>query len=155
MARAGSISSRIELLEQRIDKLFRRELQQVGHFFADADEADGQVEFAGDGDGDAAFGGAVELGEHDAGDAGGLRELARLLQAVLAGGRVHHEQDFVGRAGDEAGGGAAHLVEFVHEAGFGVQAAGGVDVELVDVAGLGGGDGVVENGRGIAALAGS
>ncbi len=44
-----------------------------------------------DGYGDAAFGGAVELGEDDAGDAGGLGEEARLLQAVLAGGCVHDE----------------------------------------------------------------
>ena len=95
--------------------------------FADADEADGEIEFAGDGDGDAAFGGAVELGEDDAGDAGGLGEQAGLLEAVLAGGGVHDEEDFVGRAGDEAGGGAAHLVELVHEAGLGVEAAGGVD----------------------------
>jgi hypothetical protein len=28
------------LFQKRIDKLYRRELQQVGHFFADADEAD-------------------------------------------------------------------------------------------------------------------
>jgi hypothetical protein len=71
----------------------------------------------------------------------------------LACCRIHDEQHFVGRAGDEAGGGAAHLVELVHEAGFGVEAAGGVDVEIVDGAGFGGGDGVVEDGRGVAALA--
>ena len=50
-------------------------------------------------------------------------------------------------------GGAAHLVELVHEAGLGVEAAGGVDVEVVDVAGFGGGDGVVEDGGGVAAVA--
>ena len=43
---------------------------------------------------------------------------------------------------------------FVHEAGLGVEAAGGVDVEVVDVAGLGGGDGVVEDGGGVASVAG-
>ena len=77
--------------------------------------------------------------------------MARLLQAVLARRRVHHEQHFVGRAGNETRSRAAHLVEFVHEAGLGVQAAGGVDVEIVDGARLGGGDGVVEDGRGVAA----
>ena len=35
-----------------------------------------------------------------------------------------------------------------------MEAAGGVDDEVVDVAGLGGGDGVVEDGGGVAALAG-
>ena len=81
-------------------------------------------------------------------------ELARLLQAVLAGGGVHDEEDFVRRAGDELCGGAAHFVELVHEAGFGVEAAGGVDDELGDVAGFGGAECVVEDGRGVAALAG-
>ena len=61
------------LAQQCVDKCFGGEFQQVAHFFADAYEADGEIELAGDGDGDAAFGGAVELGEDDAGDAGGLR----------------------------------------------------------------------------------
>ena len=69
---------------------------------ADPDVADGQVQLARDGDHDAALGGAVELGQHDAGDAGGLGELARLLQAVLAGGGVQHQQHFVRRVGDHA-----------------------------------------------------
>ena len=81
-----------------------------------------------------------------------LRELAGLLQAVLAGRCVHHQQHFVRRAGNESRGGSAHLVELVHQSGFGVQAAGGVDVEIVDAARLGGGDGVVEHGRRVAAL---
>jgi len=50
-------------------------------------------------------------------------------------------RDFVGRAGETTGGGAAHLVELVHEAGFGVEAAGGVDVEVVYAAGFGCRDG--------------
>ena len=122
--------------------------------FADADEADRQAEFAGDGDDDAALGGAVELGEDDAGDAGGLGEQTRLLQAVLAGGGVDDKQGLVRGAGDEARGGAAHLVELFHEVSFGVEAAGGVDEEDVGGAGLGGGAGVVERGGGIATLLG-
>ena len=55
----------------------------------------GQAQFAGDGDDDAALGGAVELGEDDAGDLGGFGEEAGLLQAVLAGGGVHDEQRLV------------------------------------------------------------
>ena len=118
------------------------------HLFADADEADGQIHLLGDGDGDAALGGAVELGEDDAGDAGGLRKQPRLLQAVLAGGCVHHQQHFVRRAGDQARGGAAHLVELVHQSGLGVQAAGCVHVEILNAARLGGGNGVIEHGSG-------
>ena len=108
----------------------------------------------GDGDDDAALGGAVELGEDDAGDVGGLGEEAGLLQAVLAGGGVDDEQRLVGRAGDEALGGAAHLVELLHQVGLGVEAAGGVDEEDAGGAGLGGGEGVEERGGGVAALAG-
>ena len=60
------------LPQQGIQKGFGGEFEQVGHLLADADEADGEVEFAGDGNGDSTLGGAVELGEQDAGDAGGL-----------------------------------------------------------------------------------
>ena len=55
---------------------------------------DGELEFGGDGEDDAAFGGAVEFGEDDAGDAGGFGEEAGLLEAVLAGGSVHDEETF-------------------------------------------------------------
>ena len=144
----------LSLTDQGIDEGFGGEFEEVVHLFAYAYEADRQVQLAGDGDGDAAFGGAVELGEDDAGDAGGLREEASLLQAVLAGGGIHHEKHFMRRVRDEARGGAAHFFELVHEAGLGVEAAGSVDVEVGDVARFSGGDGVVENGRGVAALAG-
>ena len=39
-----------------------------------------------------ALGGAVQLGQHDAGDAGGLLELLGLNQTVLPGGRVQHQK---------------------------------------------------------------
>ena len=76
------------------------------------------------------------------------------LQSVLAGGRVHHQQHLMGRAGNQFGRRAAHLVQFVHQAGFGVQAAGGIHNQLVDLACLGGGGRVVEHRRRIAAVAG-
>ena len=89
----------------------------------------------GDGYGDAAFGSAIELGEDDAGDACGLGEEAGLLQSVLAGGGIHDQEDFVGRFGDETRCGAAHFVELIHQAGLGVEAAGGVDVEIDECCG--------------------
>ena len=54
--------------------------------FAEADELDRDAEVALDGDDDATLGGAVELGQDDAGDADGVGELAGLGEAVLAGG---------------------------------------------------------------------
>jgi len=92
-----------------------------------------------------ALGRAVQLGEHDAGGAGGLSKLPRLLQSILAGGGVHHQQDLVGRAGNQFCSGAAHLVQLVHEAGFGVEATGGIHNQLVDVVRFGGGDCVIKH----------
>src|SRR3546814_16827707 len=43
------------------------------------------------------FRSAVELGDHQPGDAGGGMELAQLRQRVLAGGAVDHHQHFVWR----------------------------------------------------------
>ena len=60
----------------------------------------------------------------------------------------------MGCAGDQFCSRAAHLVEFVHETGFGVEAAGSVDNQLVDMAGFGGGGRVVEDGCRVAAPAG-
>ena len=57
----------------------------------------GQLQGLGDGDDDAPLGGAVQLGEHDAGDAGALLELLGLDQAVLAGGGVQYQQGLPGR----------------------------------------------------------
>ena len=66
---------------------------------ADADQLHRDAELGLDGEHDAALGGAVELGEHDAGDVDRLGELAGLREAVLAGGRVEHEQHLLERAG--------------------------------------------------------
>ena len=57
------------LVEERVDVGFGVERNQIVDLFAGADETNGEAEFARDGDDDAAFGGAVELGEDDAGDA--------------------------------------------------------------------------------------
>ena len=57
------------LVEEGVDIGLRVEGHQVVDLFAGADEADRQIQFARDGDDDAALRGAVELGEHDAGDA--------------------------------------------------------------------------------------
>ena len=105
-----------------------------------------------DGDDDAALGGAVELGEHDAADVDGLLELLRLAQAVLAGGGVEHEQRLVRGAGQLLLDDPAHLLELAHQVDLGVQAAGGVDEDDVGAARARGGDAVVDHGRGVAAL---
>src|SRR5713226_5101880 len=65
-------------IEERIDECLRVEGHKILNLLARADEADGQAEFARDGHDDAALGRAVELREHDSGDAHGGGEFARL-----------------------------------------------------------------------------
>ena len=67
------------LVEEGVDEGAAVEGEDVFDLFADADVEDGELEFGGDGEDDAALGGAVELGEDDAGDAGGFGEEAGLL----------------------------------------------------------------------------
>ncbi len=142
------------LREEGIDEGLGIEGEDVFDFFADAGKADRKAEFVGDGDHDAAFGGAVELGKDDAGDTGGFGEEPGLLQTVLAGGGIDDEQGLVRRAGHLALGRATHLVELFHEVGFRVEAAGGIDEHEVGLAGFGGGERVEKGGGRIAALLG-
>ena len=78
-----------------------------------------------DGQGDAALGRAVELGQDHAGDVDGLGELLRLGQAVLAGGGVEDEQH-LGHVPRIAVGHPPHLAQLLHQVGLGVEAAGRV-----------------------------
>ena len=105
----------------------RRERNQVVDALADADVADRQLQIVRDGDGDAALRGAVELGQHDAGDAGDAVNSRACDEAVLPDGRVEHQQDLVRRARHFAPGDAADLVELAHQIHARVQPAGGVD----------------------------
>ena len=105
----------------------------------------------GDREGDAALGGAVELGEDDPGDVDRLGEQARLLQAVLAGRGVDREQHLVRRAGDALGDHAVDLAQLLHQVALGVQAPGGVDDDHVAAARLGRRHGVEGDRRRVAA----
>src|SRR5258708_4833552 len=58
------------LFEQGIDECPWIERQQVAYFLAYADESHGQTKFTRNGDHDSTFCRAVQLGEHDAGNAG-------------------------------------------------------------------------------------
>ena len=113
------------------------ERHEVVEPLADADVADRQLQVVRDRDGDAALGRAVELRQHDAVGAARRHELARLHEAVLADGRVEHEQHFVRRARHVAADDAADLVELGHEIRARVQPAGGVDDDDVAAARLG------------------
>src|SRR5690349_13183752 len=82
--------SRGSVAEDRVDEGFRLERREVVRTLTEADQLDGDAELALHGHDDAALGGAVELGQHDAGDVDDLAEHARLGEAVLAGRGVEH-----------------------------------------------------------------
>src|SRR6478609_4318450 len=71
--------------DERAREVVGVERAQVLERLADADELDRDAELAGDGQGDPALGGAVELGEDDPVDRDRLGEQLGLAQAVLAG----------------------------------------------------------------------
>src|SRR3954470_4238614 len=124
---SGSRLGRIA--EQRVDERLGLEGCEVVGTFAQPDQLDRDSQLALDGDDDAALGGAVELGQHDAGDVDDLGEHPSLNQAVLTRGRIEDEEHLVDRAAplDDA----LDLAELVHQALLGVQPAGGVDQDRV------------------------
>ena len=123
-------------------------LELVG-FFAGADEEGGDAEFLLDGDGDAAFAGAVELGDDEAVELGGFVKFFGLGEGVGAGAGVDDEDGFVGGGFVLLGKGAADFAEFFHEVVTGVEAAGGVADEVFGSLGDGGFVGFVANGGGV------
>src|ERR1700722_10038880 len=73
---------------QGAGKFMRRERRQIVDPLADADEMHRHFEPLGDGDQNAAAGGAVELGHDEAGDADELGEIMHLRHRALAEGGV-------------------------------------------------------------------
>src|SRR6185437_16942382 len=137
---AALLGEEFLFLEEGLGELLWVEWLEVVRLFAEADEFDGEAEFFLDGDDHAAFAGAVEFGDDEAGEWDGFVEFARLVEGVHAGGGVEHEQDFVRRAGELLADDAMKFLQFLHQVVLGVQTAGGVDEEVVRVARAGGGD---------------
>ena len=91
------------------------------------DVADGHAQLAHHRHRDAALGRAVELGEHEAGDARRPWRTRGPGRAPFEpDGGVQHEQRLVRRARHLAPGHARHLGQLRHQVALGVQAAGGV-----------------------------
>jgi len=57
----SAVVESVQLTRAGNRRRLRGEFQEVGHFLAYAYEADGEIHLFGDGYGDAAFGGAIEL----------------------------------------------------------------------------------------------
>ena len=101
--------------ENGVHELLGVEGLEVVQLLAEADVVHRQAQLIADGDGDAALGGAVQLGEYDALDVGHFLEEHGLLQAVLPGGGVDDQQGL--------------------DLGLGILAFGHADILIVDTAG--------------------
>ena len=128
---------RLRPLDQRGGERLRVELAEVLARLADADVADRDPQLLRDGDHDAAFGGAVELGEDQPGDPDRLLELARLGERVLALVGIEHQQHLVRGGGVHAREHAPDLLQLFHQVRLAVQAPGGIGEQHVAAAGLG------------------
>src|SRR5664279_2223965 len=112
-------------VDQCLDEGGGLERRQVVGALAQADQLDRHTEFALHSDDDAALRGAVEFGQHDAGDVDDLSEHPGLHHPVLPRGGVEHEQHLIDRSLllDDA----LELAQFVHQSRLGMQPAGGVN----------------------------
>lgn len=141
------------LRQQGFGKIGGGEEDQVVDLFPHAHKTDGQAQLFVHTDDAATLGGAVQLGQHNAGGTGGAAELLRLADGVLAGNGIQHQQHF--QAGIRAGlfHAAADLCQFIHQALFVVQAACGIGNDHIIAAGRGGFDRIKNHGCGVSALA--
>ena len=108
-----------------------------------------------DGHGHSALRGAIELGEHDAGDPRDAHELPGLREAVLPDRCIEDEQCLVRRAVNLAGGYPPDLLELLHQVRPRVQPSCSIDEDDVTAARPAGSEGVEDDGGGIRALAGT
>ena len=107
---------------------------KILQLFPHTDHPYRQAELLHERERDSPPGGPVELGEHDAVDPDGAVKLARLGECVLPGSGVQHEEGLVGGPGQLPAQGALHLLQLLHQVDLGVQAAGGVDDQNIDLA---------------------
>ena len=115
--------------------------------FADADETYRNAMSACNRRDHPAFCGAVELGQHQPRDAERIVERFHLVERILAGVRIEHEQDFMRRAGNGFRDHALYLGDFFHQVKLSGQASRGVAHDDVGAARFCRIDGV-ENHRG-------
>ena len=125
---------------------------QIVQPLADADEFHGDLQVVFDREHHAAAGGAVQLGEHDAGKLGNAGEFARLVHGVLPGDRVQHQKHLAVRVRQLFIHHAEDLGELFHQMLFVVQTSGGIEDDDIAVAGDACLNGIVHHGGGVRPL---
>ena len=110
----------------------RLEGAQIVDALAHADIANRRAELLGQGEDDTTLGRAVELGQHQPGKLHRLVELFGLVDGVLAGAGIEHQQHFMRRGLVQLAHDPADLLQLLHQVVFGVQAAGGVGDQHVN-----------------------
>ena len=108
-------------------------------------------QLVGNADHHPAFGGAVQFGNGQSRDVGHGGKLPRLLESILTGGSVQHQQHFVGSIGDNLLHHAFDLGQFGHQIDLVVQTAGRIDDHDVGSLRLGRGNGVESDRGGVGA----
>ena len=109
---------------------------QIIQLFAHTDEVNGNGFFAGNGAQHAPFGGAVQFGHNESGEAQGFIESLHLHQGVLTRVAVNDQQDFVRRSSIGFLHHALDFFQLFHQVQLGGQAAGCIDQHHISAAGF-------------------
>ena len=112
------MEERLRSSEQAVYVLLGIEDHKVVDFLANAHVTNRKIQFLRDRNGNSTLGSAIQFRQHDARDARYFQKLSRLLQSVLPGYRIQHEQRFVRRAFNFAARDTPHLFQFRHQIGF-------------------------------------
>ena len=99
------------IFKERFHEPLGFEALKVLDLFADSNIFYRNPEFLLNADNHPAFGGAIQFRQHNAIDIGGFFKNPRLLQAVLAGGRVQYQESLMRRIHLLARDNAANLFE--------------------------------------------
>src|SRR6476659_6302690 len=117
----------------RLGKITRGEGCEIVEALTDADEVYRQFMLFGQRHQDAAARGAIELGHHQSGNAGGAMKCLDLRQRVLSNRSIEHQQHGMRGGGVDLPDDTNHLVEFAHQLGLVLQSAGGIDQQHVEL----------------------
>eukprot|EP00955_Chlamydomonas_euryale_P011732 126195-Chlamydomonas_euryale.AAC.6 len=133
LSRVCALPASLVRVEERLHVCCWVERLKVVDALAHAHKLDGDAELVDDRHDGAAARRAVELGHDDASERNGLVELARLVEHVEPRSAVKYEQHLVRLARRALPDGLVHRLQLLHERVRGVQPAGSVHDDKVDM----------------------